>query len=137
MLPSFEEYCRLIASLPDRYASIQSSTLTAYTIGPMSAEIKGKVIFKAGYALDIWELIDLANATICSYSYELDHNGERVWWYDPIEHPRDTSLQISYPHHKHIQPDIKHHRIPSPELSFTRPNIPILIESIEQLLKSK
>jgi hypothetical protein len=30
--------------------------------------------------------------------------------------------------------DIKHHRIPAPELSFTRPNLPVLIEEIERLL---
>jgi len=39
------------------------------------------------------------------------------------------------PHHKHVPPDIKHRRIPAPELSFTRPNLPVLIEEVEQLLK--
>ena len=34
------------------------------------------------------------------------------------------------PHHKHVPPDIKHHRIPAPDLSFTRPNLPFLIEEI-------
>ena len=39
------------------------------------------------------------------------------------------------PHHKHIRLGIKHHRIPTSELSFTRPNLPVLIEEVEQLLK--
>ena len=30
----------------------------------------------------------------------------------------------------HVPPDIKHHRIPAPDLSFTRPNLPFLIEEI-------
>jgi hypothetical protein len=30
-----------------------------------------------------------------------------------------------------VPPDIKHHRIPTPDLSFTRPNLPFLIEEIE------
>lgn len=31
-----------------------------------------------------------------------------------------------------IPPDMKHHRIPAPIISFTRPNLPLLIEEIEQ-----
>jgi len=27
---------------------------------------------------------------------------------------------------------IKHHRVPAPELSFTRPNLPVLIAEIER-----
>ncbi len=41
MLPTFEEDCRLIASLPDQFPSIQFSTLTAYTIGPFVAKVEG------------------------------------------------------------------------------------------------
>ncbi len=43
---------------------------------------------------------------------------------------RDTFPSI--PHHKHVPPDIKHHHIPAPGLSFTRPNLPFLIEEIER-----
>jgi hypothetical protein len=32
-------------------------------------------------------------------------------------------------------PDVKHHRIPAPEMSFTRPNLPVLIREIEALTK--
>jgi hypothetical protein len=91
VLPTFEEYCRLIASLPEQFPFIQSSTLAAYTIGPFSAEVQGQITFPGGYVLD------------------------------------------SYPHHKHIAPDIKHHRVPAPEISFTRPNLPELVAHIEQL----
>jgi hypothetical protein len=136
VLPVFEEYCSLIASLPDRFPSIQSSTLTAYTIGPFAAEVEGQLVFEADYALDVWELLDLSTRTIRSYSYELNHAGEQVWWYDPTEHPGDSTLAATHPHHKHIPPDIKHHRIPASELSFTQPNLPFLIREVEQLLKS-
>ncbi len=52
-------------------------------------------------------------------------------------HPsiRCSTLTVTDPHHKHIPPDIKHHRIPAPELSFTRPNLPVLIEEVKRLLK--
>jgi hypothetical protein len=135
VLPAFEEYCRLIADLPDQFPCVQSSTLAAYTIGPYVAEVEGEVVFEGNYVLDVWEVLDLSSGTIRMYSYELNHSGERIWWYDPTEHPGDPTLSSSYPHHKHIQPDIKHHRIPAPELSFTRPNLPVLIEGVEELLK--
>ena len=32
----------------------------------------------------------------------------------------------SGPHHKHVPPNIKQHRVPAPEMSFTRPNLPVL-----------
>ena len=135
MFPTFEEYCRLIASLPDQFPSIESSTLIGYTIGPFVAEVEGQLIFESDYTLEVWELLDLSARAIRSYSYELNSAGERVWWYDPTEHPSDLTLRSSYPHHKHVHPDIKHHRISAPSLSFTQPNLPFLIQEIEQLLK--
>jgi len=43
----------------------------------------------------------------------------------------------TYPHHKHVPPDIKHHRIPAPEMSFTHPNLPVLIREVEELLQQQ
>lgn len=60
MLPPFKEYCSLLGGLPEQYPVIQSSTLSAYTIGPFTAEVVGQVIFTDGYTLDIWELLDLS-----------------------------------------------------------------------------
>ncbi len=134
MLPPFADYCALIADLPNRFPSIRSSTLTPYTIGPFAAEIQGRLVFDHGFVLDVWELLDLDRRLIQSYSYELDCSDERVWWYDPTEHPHDPTLRSSYPHHKHVAPDMKHHRVPAPEISFSHPNLPILIEQIESLL---
>ena len=34
---------------------------------------------------------------------------------------------------KHIPPDIKHNRIPVSDMSFERPNIPVLIKEIEEV----
>jgi hypothetical protein len=73
---------------------------------------------------------------ITSYGYEVWRGEEKLYWYDSQPHPDDPMLASTDPHHKHIPPDIKHHRIPAPELSFTRPNLPVLIEEVEQLLKS-
>jgi hypothetical protein len=57
--------------------------------------------------------------------------------YDDIGNTRkqsnnDPTLAATHPHHKHVPPDIKHNRIPAPGLSFTLPNLPVLIDEIEQ-----
>lgn len=137
MLPPFEEYCTQIASLSESHPSINASTLTAYTVGPYVAEVEGQLTFDDDYVLHVWELLDLDGRTIRSYSYELDQAGERVWWYDPTAHPADPTLADSYPHHKHVSPDIKHHRVPAPELSFTEPNLPFLIRQVELMLEGE
>jgi hypothetical protein len=48
-------------------------------------------------------------------------------------HPSDPTLASTDPHHKHVPPDIKRHRIPAPALSFTSPNLPVLIDEVERL----
>lgn len=134
MFPPLDAYCHLIAELPAQFPLIRSSTLTAYTIGPGIAEIQGQLCFPEGYVLDVWELLDLPAESLRAYSYELDRAGERIWWYDPTEHPGDESLRSTFPHHKHTSPDLKHHRVPAPDLSFARPNLPVLIQEIQQLV---
>ena len=69
--------------------------------------------------------MDFDAGLITAYGYEAYRGEERLYWYD------------DFPHHKHIHPDIKHHRIPAPEISFEQPNLPVLIQEIEVLLKSK
>ena len=65
-----------------------------------------------------------------SYSYEIYRAGEKLAWYDPFEHPHIPELASTYPHHKHVLPDIKHHRISALGISFEQPNLPTLIEEI-------
>ena len=55
--------------------------------------------------------------------------------YDDFPHPNDPALASTHPHHKHLPPDIKHHRVPAPGLSFLRPNLPLLLREIDELLK--
>lgn len=55
-----------------------------------------------------------------------------VW---PESRYSDPNLASTFPHHKHVLPDIKHNRIPAAEMSFTRPNLPALIREIEKLAK--
>ena len=62
-----------------------------------------------------------------------DQGSERLYWYDDFPHPHDPELASTFPHHKHVPPDIKHHRIPAPEMSFTQPNLLVLVREIEAL----
>lgn len=134
MLPPFDAYCHLLAELPQQFPHIRQSTLAAYTIGALTAEVEGQITFSGNYVLDVWELLDLSRHIIYRYSYELRRADATIWWYDSQEHPDDPTLAPTHPHHKHVPPDIKHRRIPAPELSFTEPNLPFLIREIEALL---
>ena len=48
-------------------------------------------------------------------------------------HSQDPELAPTFPHHKHVPPDINRHRLPAPEMGFTEPNLPTLIREIEEL----
>lgn len=131
-LSDLRSYGGLIYSLPDRYPSIQHSTLVLAPIGRTLAKLEGQVTFEGGVVLDVWELVDFNQERIRKYSYEIYLAGEKIAWYDPFEHPEIPELASTYPHHKHVPPDIKHHRVPAPGISFERPNLPTLIEEIER-----
>jgi hypothetical protein len=81
------------------------------------------------------EELDFDAGVITAYGYEVYRGEERVYWYDDFPHPDDSALATTFPHHKHIPPEIKRHRVPAPELSFTQPNIPAVIREIEEFIK--
>jgi len=84
--------------------------------------------------LSIFETVDFLKRRIEDYGYEVYHGREKLYWYDRWPHPDDPFLASTFPHHKHIPPDIKHHRIPAENLSFVQPNLPALIQEIEALI---
>jgi hypothetical protein len=133
---SLRDYELLVYALPDTFASIVSSTLVVAQRRKFEAEVTGEISFRAGYRLVVYERLFLRHTpiTIEDYGYELWRNADQLYWYDSQPHPNDPTLASTHPHHKHMPPDIKHHRIPAPSLSFTRPNLPFLIQEIEALL---
>ena len=78
-------------------------------------------------------IFDSLPVVIDAYGYEIWDGEKKLFWYDSQPHPNDPALQNTYPHHKHIPPDIKHNRIPASEISFVKPNLPALILEIEKL----
>ena len=135
MFTSFTTYETFIYELPTHYATIQASTLTLIRRGRHIAVIRGEVSFPANIRLRVYEeLVALPTLEITGYGYEVWRDEEKLYWYDPQPHPDNPALASTHPHHKHVLPDIKHNRIPAPGLSFTQPNLPLLIEEIEREL---
>jgi hypothetical protein len=148
-----------IYALPDRYPSIHRSTLMYIPSGSLFGRVEGMLTFAGNVVLCVQEYLNFELGIIEGYGYEVScaqpasgfpelpvaseycratyPHKEKLYWYDPFPHPNDPTLVSTQPHHKHVPPDIKHHRIPAPNLSFTRPNLPFLIEEVERSVIAK
>jgi hypothetical protein len=117
----------LIYSLPENDPGVASSTLRLYSTNQTSGTLRGQVYFKNGLTLHVFEMLDLSDGEIFEYSYTIYRDEQKIRWYDPQPHPDDPTLQSTFPHHYHTEPDIKHNRQPAEGISFTAPNLPVLI----------
>lgn len=135
---SLRDYEEFIYSLRQRNAAIQQSTLVVIPLGPRSAIAEGELVFPNGYRITVQEqlTLDAGRVVIDFYGYELWRGSTKLAWYDPQPHPHIPALASTHPHHKHVPPDIKHNRIPAPSMSFTQPNLPVLIQEIESLIQA-
>jgi len=131
-LKSLADYSRLVAELLD-YPRVERSTVTLWSDSPYTGIAEGEVFLSNGIRLRMREEIDFAAALITSYGYEVYRGEERLYWYDDFPHPGDPTLASTFPHHKHVPPDIKRNRIPAPGISFEHPNLPFLLREIESL----
>lgn len=136
---SLRDYEFFIYTLSQQYTNIRRSTLTIKQKGRLFAELEGDLTFSSEYRLTIYELLILTSTTISisAYGYEVWHGVEKLYWYDSQPHPHIPALASTDPHHKHIQPNIKRNRIPAPGLSFIRPNLPYLIDEIDEVVAGK
>jgi hypothetical protein len=134
MISSLLEYENFIYSLQTQFQSIKVSTLIVKRQSNNSAQVIGELYFDKDLTLRVFEAVDFVEREISDYGYEVYHGTEKIYWYDCWPHRDNPLLASTYPHHKHIPPDIKHHRIPAPMLSFEQPNLPALIQEIEALL---
>lgn len=131
-LSSLTEYSRLVAELFNR-SSVERSTVAVWSESPYTGIAEGEVFFSNGLRLRMREEIDIDAHLIVSYGYEVYKGDERLYWYDDFPHPNDSHLASTFPHHKHVPPNIKHHRIPAEFLSFDCPNLPAIIGEIESI----
>jgi hypothetical protein len=135
-LKSLAEYSRFVAQSLDR-ADVEHSTVTVWSDSPYTGIAEGEILFARGLRLRMREELDFDAETITSYGYEIYRGEERLYWYDDFPHPNDQTLASTFPHHKHIPPDIKRNRVPAPEINFMRPNLPVLLREIEEIAKSE
>lgn len=137
-LYSQQEYEHFLYTITDNFPSVHYSTIISHKKGSTLGVIKGDLYFEHGFKISAREVI-LYNprpATIQRYGYEIWHSENKICWYDSQPHPDNQSLSSSFPHHKHVSPNIKHNRIPAPQISFVKPNLPVLIREVEELIST-
>lgn len=130
-LRSPEDYELFLYTIAEQFPDVHHSTVTFVRVGATLARVAGELYLDGSVRIVVRErlLYNRLPLTIEWYGYEVWKDEEKLYWYDSQPHPNDPVLKSSYPHHKHIPPDIKHNRIPAPEMSFNQPNIPVLIEN--------
>jgi hypothetical protein len=131
-----EDYELFLYTLTEQFVSVRQSTVVFIRRGATLALVTGELLFDQDLRLVVRERIvyNRLPAIIDSYGYEVWQGREKLFWYDSQPHPNAPSLQSTHPHHKHIPPNIKHNRIPAPGISFSQPNLPLLIHEIEAIL---
>jgi hypothetical protein len=134
-LKSLTQYSRFVAELLHR-STIERSTVAVWSDSSYTGIAEGEVFFSNGIRLRLREELDFDAGLVKSYGYEVYRGTERLYWYDDFPHPNDRSLASTFPHYKHVPPDIKHNRVPAPGMSFTRANLPRLIREIEDLTRT-
>lgn len=137
MMESISEFESFVNGIKNKYREIKVSKLVFKNLGHTMGEMAGEIEFDRDIKLNISERIDFSDDTIASYRYEVYQGKDILYWYDPQPHPGEPSIAITFPHHKHIHPNIKHHRVPAPGLGFNLnkiTNLPFLIEEIRNNL---
>ncbi len=134
---SLRDYQEFVYTLQQNYPAIKVSNLVVAPQGHFDARTTGELTFEHGYRLTIRELLIIENdaVRIYKYGYTFWQGNTKLARYDSQPHPNDPKLVSTHPHHKHIPPDIKHNRIPAPHIGFDSPNLPMLIEEVEGLVR--
>ena len=131
-LEDIASYSAFVYALRERHPFVTGSTLTLAPIGATLAKLEGRIECQGGVHLDVWELVDFALRRIRTYSYEVYRKGEKVGWYDPWEHPEIPALASTFPHHKHVPPQLRENRVPAPGIGFESPNLDIVLEDVRR-----
>ncbi len=131
-LDDMASYSVWVYALSARHPFVNHSTLALVPIGATLAKLEGRIDCAGGLAVEIWELIDFATRRIRTYSYEVYGNGEKICWYDPWAHPEIPALAATFPHHKHLPPNLREHRVPAPGIQFDAPNLDVVLEDVRR-----
>ncbi|MEW6220208.1 MAG: DUF6516 family protein [Thermodesulfobacteriota bacterium] len=132
---SLRDYEEAVYTVQQWCPAVVSSTLVMVRRGKGVAVLRGEVRLVHGRRLVLQERLDhhTGHVIIEAYGYELWRQDEKIAWYDSQPHPNDPALAGTFPHHKHVPPDPKRNRIPAPQLSFHQPNLPVLLQELQEV----
>ena len=131
-LQSLSAYSQFVAEVVDR-TNIQHSTILVWSESRYTGVAEGEVIFTIGLRLRMREDLDFQARLITAYGYEVYRGANRLYWYDDFPHPDDGALAETFPHHKHLPPDMRRNRVPALGIRHVRPNLEVIIEEISEL----
>jgi hypothetical protein len=131
-LDDVPNYSAFVYALAERHAFIVGSTLTLAPVGATLAKLEGRIECKNEIHIEVWELIDFAARRIRTYSYEIYRSGEKICWYDAWEHPEIPALATTFPHHRHLPPNLRDNRVAAPGISFQSPNLDIILKDVHR-----
>jgi len=131
-LADIRQYSAYIYGLAERHKFVTHSTLVLASIGATLAKLEGEIECQTGIVVAVWELVDFAEQRIRTYSYEIYRHGEKIGWYDPWPHPENAALAATFPHHKHMPPDLRNNRVPAPGLGFAAPNLDAVLDDVSR-----
>lgn len=136
---NIENYELFLYTLTDRFSFITRSTIALIRRGATLARVAGEIYFEKGFRMVVRERILYHSTPIVVdwYGYEVWKDDQKLYRYDSQPHPDEPKLKTSYPHHKHIPPNLNKNRIPAPQMSFNRPNIPEILQEVEGLIKKE
>ena len=131
-LENIASYSAFVYALRERHSFVTGSTLTLAPIGATLAKLEGRIECQDGVYLEAWELVDFAERRMRTYSYEVYRAREKICWYDAWEHPEISALAVTFPHHKHVMPDLRNNRVPAPGIGFDAPNLDVVLADVRR-----
>ena len=131
-LDDIASYSAWVYALGERHPFVTHSTLALAPIGATLAKLEGRIECLGGLRGEVWELVDFSTRRIRTYSYEVYRGHEKVCWYDSWPHPEIPALASTFPHHRHILPNLRDHRVPAPGIQFDAPNLDTVLKDIHR-----
>jgi len=129
-LADISGYSRHVHSIQERFPFVTQSTLRVIPLGATLARVEGRMECLGGIAIEVLELVDFAEHRLRSYSYEVYRRQEKVCWYDHWPHPELPELAATFPHHRHMLPNLRDNRQPAPGMSFAQPNLDTVLADV-------
>ena len=131
-LDGIASYSAFVYAVAERHSFVTHTALTLAPIGATLAKLEGRIECQGGVHVEVWELIDFRARRIRTDSYEVYRGDEKLSWYDAWEHPEIPELTATFPHHKHVQPNMRDNRVAAPGIRFDAPNLDVVLADVRR-----